>query len=121
MTSVKIADLSKNLAAHLKAVEAGASIEITDEGRAIARIVPISRDVRSPAESGRAAEASDEGHEAPDFVDVTDEQRRLLKQLGVSPPKRPLHEIQNLPYEPKVWPFSTLELLLEERGQDRNR
>ena len=42
MTTVKIADLKDHLSAHLRAVEAGAEIVVTDRSRPIARIVPMS-------------------------------------------------------------------------------
>ena len=41
MKRVKIAELKDNLSAHLRAVEAGAEVEVTDRGRPIARIVPV--------------------------------------------------------------------------------
>ena len=41
MTTVKIADLKDHLSAHLRAVEAGAEIVVTDRNRPIARIVPV--------------------------------------------------------------------------------
>ena len=44
MTSVKIADLKSHLSEHLRAVERGDSIEVTDRARPIARIVPIEGD-----------------------------------------------------------------------------
>ncbi len=40
MKSVKIAELKNHLSEHLRAVEAGAEIIITDRDRPIARIVP---------------------------------------------------------------------------------
>jgi prevent-host-death family protein len=43
MTTVKIADLKDHLSAHLRAVEAGAEIVVTDRNRPIARIVPIAQ------------------------------------------------------------------------------
>ncbi len=43
MTTVKIADLKDHLSAHLRAVEAGAEIVVTDRNRPIARIVPVSQ------------------------------------------------------------------------------
>lgn len=41
MKQVKIADLKDRLSEHLRAVENGAEIEVTDRKRPIARIVPI--------------------------------------------------------------------------------
>ena len=41
MKRVKIADLKDHLSAHLRAVERGAEIEVTDRDRPIARITPI--------------------------------------------------------------------------------
>jgi prevent-host-death family protein len=42
MTRVKIAELKNNLSKHLRAVERGASIEITDRDRPIAHLIPAS-------------------------------------------------------------------------------
>lgn len=42
MTSVKIADLKDRLSEHLRAVEQGAEVLVTDRNRPIARIVPVS-------------------------------------------------------------------------------
>lgn len=39
--SVKIAELKDHLSEHLRAVEGGAEIEVTDRNRPVARIVPI--------------------------------------------------------------------------------
>ena len=41
MKRVGIAELKDNLSAHLRAVEAGETVEVTDRERPIARIVPI--------------------------------------------------------------------------------
>lgn len=41
MKTVRIADLKDHLSEHLRAVEAGGEIEVTDRSRPIARIVPI--------------------------------------------------------------------------------
>jgi prevent-host-death family protein len=41
MKQVKIAELKNQLSAHLRSVERGAEIEITDRNRPIARLVPI--------------------------------------------------------------------------------
>ena len=41
MKQVKIADLKDRLSEHLRAVERGEQIEVTDRRRPIARIVPI--------------------------------------------------------------------------------
>ena len=43
MDTVKIADLKDHLSAHLRAVEAGAEIVVTDRNRPIARIVPVAQ------------------------------------------------------------------------------
>jgi prevent-host-death family protein len=40
MKSVKIAELKDHLSAHLRAVERGSEVEVTDRGRPIAHIVP---------------------------------------------------------------------------------
>jgi prevent-host-death family protein len=44
MKRVKIAELKDHLSEHLRAVERGASIEVTDRDRPIARIVPVPRE-----------------------------------------------------------------------------
>jgi len=41
MKQVGVADLKNNLSRHLRAVEAGEVIEVTDHERPIARLVPI--------------------------------------------------------------------------------
>ena len=41
MKRVKIAELKNQLSRHLRAVEGGAEIEVTDRDRPIARIVPV--------------------------------------------------------------------------------
>jgi prevent-host-death family protein len=41
MKRVKIAELKDHLSEHLRAVEAGAEIEVTDRNRPVARIIPI--------------------------------------------------------------------------------
>jgi len=43
MKRVKIAELKDQLSRHLRAVENGAEVEVTDRDRPIARIVPVSR------------------------------------------------------------------------------
>jgi prevent-host-death family protein len=42
MRSVKIAELKDRLSEHLRAVEQGAEVVVTDRNRPIARIVPVS-------------------------------------------------------------------------------
>lgn len=44
MSTVKIAELKSQLSRHLRAVEGGAEIIVTDRERPIARIVPIEGD-----------------------------------------------------------------------------
>jgi len=44
MKRVKIAQLKDQLSKHLRAVERGAEIEVTDRERPIARIVPVPRE-----------------------------------------------------------------------------
>ena len=41
MKRVKIAELKNHLSAHLRSVERGAELEVTDRNRPIARIVPV--------------------------------------------------------------------------------
>ena len=41
MNRVKIAELKDQLSKHLRAVEGGAEVEVTDRNRPIARIVPV--------------------------------------------------------------------------------
>jgi prevent-host-death family protein len=41
MKSIKIADLKDHLSEHLRAVERGAELEVTDRSRPIAHIVPV--------------------------------------------------------------------------------
>jgi prevent-host-death family protein len=44
---VKIAELKDRLSEHLRAVERGAEVIVTDRSRPIARIVPVARERRS--------------------------------------------------------------------------
>ena len=48
MKQVKIAELRNHLTEHLRAVERGAQIEVTDRERPIARLIPV------PSETGPA-------------------------------------------------------------------
>jgi prevent-host-death family protein len=48
MKSVKIAELKDRLSEHLRAVEKGAEITVTDRHRPIARIVPMPQGERRP-------------------------------------------------------------------------
>ena len=43
MKRVKIAEFKSQLSRHLRAVERGAEIEITDRDRPIARLIPVNR------------------------------------------------------------------------------
>ena len=45
MKQVRISQLKSRLSAHLRAVEAGQALEITDRARPIARVIPIAREV----------------------------------------------------------------------------
>jgi prevent-host-death family protein len=44
MKSVRISDLKSHLSAHVRAVEHGETIEVTDRARPIARVVPVERE-----------------------------------------------------------------------------
>ncbi|MBI4260112.1 MAG: type II toxin-antitoxin system prevent-host-death family antitoxin, partial [Actinobacteria bacterium] len=46
MKRVKIAELKDQLSKHLRAVERGAHVEVTDRDRPIARIVPVEEQAR---------------------------------------------------------------------------
>jgi antitoxin (DNA-binding transcriptional repressor) of toxin-antitoxin stability system len=81
-TRVRIADLKDHLSAHLRAVEAGETVEVLDRDRPIARIVPIDSD----------------------------------RSVTIIPAKRSFAEIRDRVYEPLNLPMTSLELLLEERG-----
>lgn len=49
MKRVKIAELKDQLSKHLRAVERGAQVEVTDRDRPIARIVPVGEQGRVTA------------------------------------------------------------------------
>jgi len=83
MKQVGIAELKDHLSEHLRAVERGAEIEVTDRNRPIVRIVPASR------ESGSV----------------------------ILPSLRPFAEIRARQFTPANWGVSSLELLLQERGE----
>lgn len=68
MKTVKIAELKDQLSRHLRAVEAGSEIIVTDRNRPIARIVPV-----PPA--GSRPTIIPPGRE---FADVRDRTRRRL-------------------------------------------
>jgi prevent-host-death family protein len=82
MERVKIAELKDNLSKYLRAAEAGASYEVTDRDRPIARIVPV----------------------------------RERPKVEIRPAKRPFAEIRDRKYPPAKLKRSSLEYLLEERG-----
>lgn len=46
MKQVGVADLKNNVSRHLRAVKAGETIEVTDHGQPVARIVPIETKTR---------------------------------------------------------------------------
>jgi prevent-host-death family protein len=81
MKRVKIAELKDHLSEHLRAVEQGDEIEVTDRNRPIARITSI--------EAG------------PHIVPAT----------------RSLATLRRRPRRPGRWAVTSLELLLEERGE----
>jgi antitoxin (DNA-binding transcriptional repressor) of toxin-antitoxin stability system len=81
-TRVRIAELKDHLSAHLRAVEAGETVEVLDRDRPIARIVPI---------------------------DAT-------PRLTLIPAERPFSEIRDRVYPRVDLGISSLDLLLEERG-----
>jgi prevent-host-death family protein len=82
MKQVKIAELKNHLSEHLRAVERGAEIEVTDRNRPIARLVPA-LSVTGPA---------------------------------LRPATRLFSEVRGRRFRRAAWSISSLELLLEERG-----
>lgn len=59
MEAIGVRALRQNASAVLKRVEAGESIEVTDRGRPVARLVPVQQDVRASLEwAGRHTRAS---------------------------------------------------------------
>ncbi len=82
MTEVKISELKDHLSEHLRAVEKGAEVIVTDRGRPIARIVPLANQTRRirliPAKKP-FSEVRDVKHEPVtgfDIVDLLVEDRR---------------------------------------------
>lgn len=82
MKSVRIAELKRQLSRHLRAVERGEEIEVTDRDRPIARIVPVAARPRLrivqaevPARSLRARRAKPAGW-ATDSLSLLLEDRR---------------------------------------------
>jgi len=73
MKRVKIAELKDHLSKHLRAVEAGDEVVVTDRQRPIARIIPV-----TPLPAGVVTIAP-----TGDFLLVRDRQR-LRVDLGVS-------------------------------------
>jgi len=62
MKRVGVAELRDQLSKHLRAVEAGAEIEVTDRDRPIARIVPVGQAVRVGVQLPRRPFASVRAH-----------------------------------------------------------
>lgn len=58
MKRVGVADLKDQLSKHLRAVEAGAEVEVTDRDRPIARIVPVRSGERVAVQPSRRPFAS---------------------------------------------------------------
>lgn len=83
MIRVKIAELKDNLSRHLRAVERGGEVVVTDRDRPIAKIVPM-----TPGPRGIA----------------------WIEPTSPFPPARDRKRT------PARWPVTSLELLLEERG-----
>lgn len=83
MKQVKIADLKNQLSQHLRAVEQGAEIEVTDRRRPIVRLVPAGRagsEIRIiPA---RRAFAEVRNRRYPKAHWRTDSLRLLLEERG---------------------------------------
>ncbi len=72
MKTVKIAELKDHLSRHLRAVEAGAEVTVTDRDRPIARIVPV-----RPATPGVSIIPA-----RTEFAPVRDRQRQPV-ELGI--------------------------------------
>jgi prevent-host-death family protein len=83
MKRVKIADLKNQLSQHLRAVEQGAEIEVTDRRRPIVRLVPV----RPPATEiriipARRPFAEVRNRRYPKACWHTDSLRLLLEERG---------------------------------------
>jgi len=85
VVNVGIRDLKNNLSRHLKSVQGGATITVTDHGKPVARIAPV--DGISPLDrliaEGRVTPAKESNVTLPDLIkveggilDLLDEQRR---------------------------------------------
>lgn len=75
MKRVRIAELKDKLSKHLRAVERGEEVEVTDRDRPIARIVPVpgERPMRVRPASRPFTEVRDREHPTVDWpVDVVD-------------------------------------------------
>jgi prevent-host-death family protein len=83
MKRVKIAELKDHLSEHLRAVEAGAEIEVTDRSRPVARLVPV----------------------------------HAATSVEIVAASRPFASMRDKKYKPARWSVSSVELLLEERGE----
>lgn len=69
MNSVKISELKDHLSEHLRAVEAGAEVIVTDRGRPIAKIVPLrkTKGIRWIEPTEKWAEVRDKRYEPLDL------------------------------------------------------
>lgn len=75
MKEVKISDLKDHLSEHLRAVENGAEVIVTDRGRPIARIVPLptpSRRIRLRPATKPFSDVRDLKHEPVEGFDIVD-------------------------------------------------
>ena len=107
MQIIDLKTLDGKLVACIRAVEQGETVQITEEGRIVAEIVPAPRDRTSATEQTTAQAAV----EAP----MTAEQRwaELIRQGIVTPAEKPLTG------PPPHFPIMSLEELMKEIEEDR--
>jgi prevent-host-death family protein len=77
---LSIEDLARNLERHLASVAAGRTLTITDDGRPVARIVPIGQPTRLETliAAGRVTRASHPKRPAPDPLPATGTASELI-------------------------------------------
>jgi prevent-host-death family protein len=84
MKRIGIRELRQDASRHLRAVERGETIEVTDRGRPVARIVPIraSHPLEALQESGRATAATGDLRELGPPLEPRDDRPRPSRVLS---------------------------------------
>ena len=99
MKRLRISELKSHLSEHLRAAEAGETIEVLDRARAIARVVPV----------GRQASKLEVMPAERKFASVRDIKRRPTKREALAQPARSARPHRALTRRPRRRNASALE------------